>query len=57
MLKKHLYGQNEAEELEELEDDPELKELGNEDLEETEDLKSAEDNDVLEEGKEMPETE
>lgn len=31
MLKKRLYGQNEDDGLEELEDDPELKELGDED--------------------------
>lgn len=31
MLKKRLYNQNEDDGLEELEDDPELKELGDED--------------------------
>ena len=33
MTKKRLYNQNEDDELEELEDDSELKELGEEDLE------------------------
>lgn len=46
MLKKLLYNQNEDDGLEELEDDPELKELGDEDsdsdeLGETENLEKA----------------
>ncbi|MDO8574702.1 MAG: hypothetical protein Q7R61_00245 [bacterium] len=45
MIKKRLYNQNEADEPEELEDDSELKELGDEDLEETENPKSADEDD------------
>lgn len=51
MLKKRLYNQNGDDELEKLEDDPELKELGDEDLdlEETENPKSADEDEALEE--------
>lgn len=58
MVKKRLYYQNEAKEpgeLEELEDDPEFKELGDEDLEETETPKSTGEDDASEEESEMPE--
>ena len=58
MVKNHLYNQNEADEPEELEDDPELKELGNENLEETENPKSTDEDNILEdEEDEIPETE
>ena len=61
MDKKHSYNQEEASEPEELEDDPELKELGDEDLEETENPKGEGENgdDISEdeEEDEVPETE
>lgn len=41
MLKKPFYNQNRDDELEELEDDPELKELGDDDLKDAENPKSA----------------
>ena len=54
MVKNNLYNQSETEELEELEDDTELKELGNENLEE--ETKGSDEDDVLEEGNKAPET-
>lgn len=59
MVKNNLYNQNEADEPEELEDDSEFKELGDEDLDETESPKSADEDDLLEnEGEDqVPETE
>lgn len=49
MVKKRLYNQNEDNEPEELEDDSELKELGDEDMEEAENPKRdvAEDEDEI----------
>lgn len=51
MLKKRLYNQGEDSELEELEDDPEFKELGDEDsdLKETEIPKSVDEDGAPEE--------
>lgn len=60
MAKEHLYYKNEAEEpeeLEELEDDPEFKELGNDNLEETESPDRTGEDDASEEENVMPETE
>lgn len=50
MVKNPLYNQNEAQEPEELENDPEFKELGDENLEEeTENPKSTDEDDALKE--------
>ena len=48
MTKNHSYNENDPNEFEELEDDPELKELGNEDLEDKESTKNTEEDDILE---------
>lgn len=61
MVKGHLYYKNEdgepEEDLEELEDDPEFKELGDEDSEGTENPDGAYEDGILGGENEMPETE